>query len=113
MDIGLNLLDLLAQYWKAVLAMLLLGYYLFRQWKKGELSAIVDIVLAWLKEFSKGELQNVTKADVYNSAAIFYTQYIEGTALARFVTLDTFQATVWAAFERLRDTYITAYHQLA
>ena len=108
-----DLLDLLAQYWQAGVAALLLAFYLFRQWKKGELGAIVDIVLAWLKEFGQGELQDITKPQVYNAAAIFYTQYIEGTALARFVTLDTFQATVWAAFERLRDTYITAYHQLA
>lgn len=108
-----DLLDLLAQYWQAGVAVLLLGYYLFRQWRGNKLTAIVDIVLAWLKEFGQGELQNVTKPQVYNAAAIFYGQYIEKTALARFVTLDTFQATVWAAFERLRDTYITAYHQLS
>ena len=108
-----DLLNLLATYWKAVLAVLLLGYYLFRQWKKDELGAIVGIVIGWLKEFSKGELQNVTKADVYNASSIFYTQYIEKTALARFVTMEAFQSTVWAAFEKLRDTYITAYVQLA
>ena len=108
-----DLLDLLAQNWQAIVAVLLLGFYLFRQWKKGELSAIVDIALAWLKEFGKGELQDITKTDVFNAAAIFYGQYIEGTALARFVTMEAFQAAVWAAFEKLRDTYITAYHQLA
>ena len=108
-----DLLNLLATYWKAVLAVLLLGYYLFSQWRGNKLSAIVDIVLAWLKEFGQGELQDITKPQVYNAAAIFYGQYIEGTALARFVTMEAFQAAVWAAFEKLRDTYITAYHQLA
>ena len=109
----MNINDLLAQYWQAGVAALLLGYYLYRQWRGNKLGAIVTIVLDWLKEFSKGELQNVTKPQVYNAAAIFYAQYIEKTALARFITLDTFQATVWAAFEKLRDAYITTYHQLA
>ena len=113
MDIGLNLLDFLSQYWQAIVAVLLLGYFLYRQWRANKLSAIVDIVIGWLKEFSKGELQDITKTQVYNASGIFYAQYIEKTALARFVTLDTFQATVWAAFERLRDTYVTAYHQLS
>ena len=108
-----DVLDLLARYWQAVAAVLLLGFYLFRQWKKDNLSAIVDIVLGWLKEFGKGELQSVTKTDVFNAAAIFYGQYIEGTALARFVTMEAFQSAVWAAFERLRDAYVTAYVQLA
>jgi len=113
MDIGLNLLDLLAQYWQAIIAAVLLAYFLYRQWRGNKLGAIVTIVLDWLKEFSKGELQNVTKADVYNASSIFYVKYIEGTVLARFVTMEAFQSAVWAAFEKLRDAYITTYHQLA
>ena len=110
---NIDLLDLLSQYWQAGVAVLLLALYLFRQWRGNKLSDTVDIVLAWLKEFGQGELQDITKPQVYNAAAIFYGQYIEGTALARFVTMEAFQSAVWAAFEKLRDTYITAYHQLA
>ena len=109
-----DLFNLLATYWQAIVAVALLFYFLFRQWKKGEINTVIDAVISWLKDYAQGELQNVTEKEVYAAAAIFYARYIEGaTVLVRFISLAAFQSAAWAALEKLRDAYITASFELS
>ena len=81
-------------------------YWSNRDGLRRDLDGLVRDGLDYLKEWAKGRLDEVTTDDIAEVSGWIYEHYVEGTALARFVTQERLYALLLEAFVRWRERFV-------
>jgi len=91
-----------------VLVFLYMLYYKDRERLRQDLEKLLGEGLRFMEKWAGDQVGEVTGEDVAEIADWFYTRYVVGSALERFVTQAALRALFWRAFLKWRDQFITA-----
>jgi len=91
-----------------VLVFLYMLYYKDRERLRQDLEKLLGEGLRFMEKWAGDQVGEVTEEEVVKIADWFYTRYVVGSVLERFVTQAALRALFWEAFLKWRDQFITA-----
>jgi len=94
-------------------AWLYLRYYLKEEQIRVDLEKLLADGLDFLKDWAGDKLEDVTEAEVAEVAGWFYSSYVIGSVLDKFVTEKQLESLFWKAFTEWRDRFVSANAYLA